>query len=209
MTPDGLKSKCDSIVFSALANTVWSLWVGVRLNVAGTKYAITGPNWATTLPAPLSSVSGPLMKFPMSNWIAGSVVAAGVAVRVAAPARLGVNATCSNRATWAANATPKPAFNAPRRLSLGVLNSSKGIGVPPHAEKLGRKPSVVTPGAQVGVTCGDRTGSSYAANIWTRPSKVVHLGNATDKNPLSRLLQLTGCGPIRLAAKAHARRTTQ
>src|SRR6266566_1096023 len=161
MTPDGLKAKCDSIVFSALANTVWSLWLGTRLNVAGTKYVITGPNWATTLPAPLLNVCAGLMKFPMSNWIAGSVVAAGVVDPVAAAARFGVNATCSNRATWAANATPKPAFSAPRRLSLGVLKSSKGIGVPPHAEKLGRKPSVVTPGALVGVTRSDRACSSY------------------------------------------------
>src|SRR6266568_1108102 len=175
ITPDGLKSKCDSIVFSALANTVWSLWVGKRLNVAGTKYCITGPNWATTLPAPLSRVSGPLMKLPISNWIAGSVVAAGVVDPVAAAARFGVNATCSNRATWAAKATPKPAFNALRRLSLGVLNSSKGIGVPPHADKRGQEHSIVTPGhwlaslAVTGLACHARPVSGpvpVKSHIW-------------------------------------------
>jgi hypothetical protein len=80
---------------------------------------------------------------------------------VAAAARLGVNATCSNKATWAANATPKPAFSALRRLSLGVLKSSKGIGVPPDAEKLVGNFSLDAGYTTLGVTRYGWTRSSY------------------------------------------------
>jgi hypothetical protein len=41
---------------------------------------------------------------------------------------MGVNATCSIMANWAATATPKPAFMALRLLIRGVLKSFKGIG---------------------------------------------------------------------------------
>src|SRR6266566_8934796 len=98
-----------------------SFTFGCLSSLAGTKYWKIGPNWACTLPAPSLSVTGGLMKAPMSYWMVGNDDAL-VAARgdVAAAARAGVKAACSIMANWAATATPNPALIALRRLSFGL-----------------------------------------------------------------------------------------
>src|SRR6266481_1630145 len=94
--PAGLIGKFASMVARALARVAWSVVVGLRFSVAGANRLKTGPNWATTVPAPSDRFCAGARNWPMSNWMSDGVLAARVG-RWGAQARPSNIAICDPR----------------------------------------------------------------------------------------------------------------
>src|SRR5437870_4601597 len=97
------------MVARALARVAWSNVVGLRFSVAGANRLKTGPNAATTVPAPSDRFTGAARNWPMSNWMSEKVLAARVG-------RWGITARPSNIAICDPRNPAALALSAVRRL---------------------------------------------------------------------------------------------